>query len=222
MSQSSSCNFWKRWWYKNLTKMRTASVKWFCSNKTFQKRSTRGTVAKPIESGNAEIQINRGSTLHWLQSNCFCTKTRLYDTGGLVWVQRGDFSLRQFTFNNRWFKLFIYSPLLPSSLLSYVCLVWFPKSEKGGQLGGNGKKTRESFILDGGMKTTGVIQFSYATRSGATHSKLLQVMCCRIVTIFQTCCEFASSSLIISGSRCLLRQWSYNERVWLQQGAAEI
>lgn len=112
------------------------------------------------------------------------------------------------------------SPPLFSPFLCLPGLV--PQVWKGGQLGGNGKKTRQSFILDSGMKTTGVIQFSYAIRSGATHSKLLQVMCCRIVTIFQTCCEIASSSLIISGSRCLLRQWPYNERVWLQQGAAEM
>lgn len=80
---------------------------------------------------------------HWLKSSC---KTRLYNTEGFVGSRGEDVSLHWFTFNNRWLKLFIYSPLLSS--VSLVCnLNW-----KRGQFGGKGDDARTGFSLDGRIK----------------------------------------------------------------------
>lgn len=68
----------------------------------------------------------------WLKTtnkHCFCTKMRVYNIGGLAEV-----SHQQFTFNNRWIKLFIYSP--PPISLSSVCSIFYPSLEKRGNSGG--------------------------------------------------------------------------------------
>lgn len=169
------------------------------------------------QNSNIKKYSNIGSS--WLNSNCFCTKTRLYNTGGLVGVQRGHSSLRQFTFNNRWVRLFIYSSLHPSSLLSSVCLLCFLSLKKRAtwrerrgrsQVRSNFRWRKENHREE--------VLFSYAAITGATHSRLPQVTRCTQAAVFLVCCDIVPSSHVISGSRCLLRQRAHNERVWLQQG----
>lgn len=75
----------------------------------------------------------------WLKTtnkHCFCTKMRIYNTGGLAEVRGGDSSHQQFTFNNRWIKLFIYSPLLPFLFPLSACSIFYLSLEKSGNSGG--------------------------------------------------------------------------------------
>lgn len=70
------------------------------------------------------------------QKQLFLHQNKEYNTRVVARIQRGDPRLRQFTFNNRCVRLFIYSPLFHSSLLSSVCLIWFLSLKKKGVLAG--------------------------------------------------------------------------------------
>lgn len=98
-------------------------------------RSARATVAKPGKI----VEWNTGHFMMQLEENrWFCTKTRWYKTKGLFGVQTGDSSLRQFTFNNGWVKLLIYSPLLlffPSFCLrALLSLRWWKAANQRGHI----------------------------------------------------------------------------------------
>lgn len=102
----------------------------FCcilSSQNIKKQNNNTMAKEKISKSNCSEAWQNNKTIQQYKmqlgkSNCFCTKTRRYKSKGLLGVQTGDSSLRQFPFNNRWVKLFIYSPLLLSFLLSSVCL----------------------------------------------------------------------------------------------------
>lgn len=112
------------------------------------------------------------------------------------------------TFNNGCVKLFIYSPLLPSSLLSSVCLLCFLSLEKRATWR-EGRGGRVRLNLDGER------YYFYIQSGPVLHTAdSPQVTCCRRAAVFLPCCDTVSSSLALSGSRCLL---SGNERVWFHR-----
>ena len=145
----------------------------------------------------------------------FCTKTRLYSTG--VWsgfreeIPASD-SLHLIIDGSNYLFIHLSSPLL-SFPLSAWSTFW---AGKRGQLGGKRDEARQVRPCFRWRRRE--VIFLYPVRTGATHSKCPQETCCRQATVFLSCCDTVSSSLVISGSRCLRWQQSYNERVWLQQG----